>query len=225
MIGALVFDFDGLILDTESALFDAWQATYGHFGATPFTIEEWVRSIGLHDDDPERLDPMVRLLAELGEGVDTGEIHRLRRSIRDEWLAGVDVGSGVIELAEEARAFGIPVGIASSSPLDWLEHHLDDRCIRTHFEIISCAGEGIPGKPDPAVYLKACAQLGCEPGDAVAFEDSPNGIAAARAAGLFCVAVPNPMTARLEFSAADMTLTDLAEIGLADLELALATRQ
>jgi beta-phosphoglucomutase-like phosphatase (HAD superfamily) len=106
--------------------------------------------------------------------------------------------------------------IASSSELEWVVSHLDRLGLRDAFASVACHGPELRAKPDPDTYLAACAALGVEPAAALAVEDSPHGIRAARAAGLRVVAVPNDVTARLDLSAADLRLPSLAACTLGD---------
>lgn len=214
MYDCIVFDFDGLILDTETPLFLAWERTFRHFGLTPIDLDEWTQSLGLHDDDPAMLNPMERLVAALGRELDDDEVQRVRRSYRDDLLDRQAVLPGVEPLLDQAEDRGIPVAIASSSPSSWIERHLGARGLLERFPVLSCAGDGIPGKPDPAVYLLACEALGAEPRRSLALEDSPNGTTAAKAAGMTCFAVPTPISRHLDFVGADRVLTSLEQVAL-----------
>ena len=106
------------------------------------------------------------------------------------------------------------MAIASSSPAAWIERHLVPRDVLHRFPIRSCAGDGIPGKPDPAVYLDAARRLGVAPSNCLAIEDSPHGTAAARAAGARCVAVPTSLSRSLNFFQADLVVESLSDIDL-----------
>lgn len=213
MFDAVIFDFDGLILDTETPLFVAWQKTYSHFGADPIQLSEWSASIGLHDDDPAMIDPLRRLIDLTGAPGD--KIQAVRRRFRNDLLDRRPVENGVMALLDEAADLNLPVAIASSSPEDWIVRHLKPRGLLNRFPVLSCAGNGVPGKPDPAVYLAACERLGVEPETALALEDSANGAQAAKAAGLTCVVVPNDVTRSLDLDHADLVIDSLEDIGLA----------
>lgn len=213
-LDCLIFDFDGLIVDTETPLYSSWEQVFQHYGAQPISLDEWVGSLGLHDDDPAVLDPMARLLSVTGARLQPDEVQRMRRAIRDELLAREPVLPGVEQLLDVAAGVGIPVGIASSSPVSWIERHLGPRGLLDRFATVSGAGDGLPGKPDPAVYLAACAALDADPRRSLALEDSPNGVSAAKAAGMTCFAVPNPISQGLDFSAADQVYTSLEQVRL-----------
>jgi HAD superfamily hydrolase (TIGR01509 family) len=215
MLQALVFDFDGLILDTETPLFVAWSQTYEHYGVEPIGLEEWTRSLGRSDDDPDTLRPLDRLEAQIGRRLDPAELEG-RRARRDALVEAVAIQPGVESLLVEAEERGIPVGIASSSPPDWIDRHLGGRGLRSRFAFVSCAGDGVPGKPCPDVYRRACTGLGADPAHTLALEDSPNGLAAAKAAGLRCAVVPTDLGRALAFPGADAVLSSLLDLSLGD---------
>ena len=214
MPDALVLDFDGLILDTETPLFEAWCATYEHFGVEPIDAETWCRSIGLHDSDPNMLDPLAELMRQTDPPRGSEEIQVVRRSYRDDVLDTLPLRPGVLALLDAAAELGIPVAIASSSPIEWITRHLEPRGVLNSFSVISCAGGAVPGKPHPATYQLACRDLGVPPESAIAFEDSPNGVNAAKTAGLHCIAVPNPLIDPQTLGHADHVLDTLLDFDL-----------
>ena len=205
---AVVFDFDGLILDTESSAFHAWTAVYRHHGVEPFGLEEWAVNLGRHAHDGVRFDPLARLLADAPH-LDPAGVHAHRRALRDEQLAAERLRCGVERWLDAADGAGVPVAIASSSPIEWIEEHLAAHGIAGRFAHIVCAGGALAGKPEPAVYLEACRRLDVAPSLALALEDSPNGVAAAKAAGMACLAGPCAVTAPLDLSAADLVAPSL----------------
>lgn len=209
-----MFDFDGLILDTETPLFEAWRLTYDHFGLRPITIAEWGHSLGRGDDDPELIDPAARIVLALGGAVTVSEVQAQRRRVRDELLDEQPIQPGVLDIVAEAERTGMPVAVASSSPWDWVGGHLDARGLLGRFPVVVCAGGGLPGKPDPAVYVEACRALGVEPASAVALEDSPHGATAAKRAGMSCVAVPTELGRDLDFGHADAVVDTLAGVDM-----------
>jgi HAD superfamily hydrolase (TIGR01509 family) len=211
-IHAVVFDFDGLVLDTEVPVYAAWCAAFVAHGAEPPTIEEWSVTIGTADD----VDMHAWLEARAARPVDRVAMDQSRRAHRDALVEIELVRPGVLDWLAEADAAGLALAIASSSPADWVEEHLGRLELRDRFAEVVTAGGQLRGKPAPDVYLEACARLGVETRYALAVEDSPNGIAAAKTAGLWCVNVPNDLTAPLDRSAADLHLGSLAECTLAD---------
>ena len=205
----LVFDFDGLILDTEVPVYDAWQEIYGEHGVE-LAFEKWAECIGTADT----FDPCVDLQAALGRTLDAAALLERHRARTDALIAAQAVLPGVREYVDEAARLGLALGVASSSSRRWVEGHLTRLGLRNAFQAIRCADDVPRVKPDPALYRAVVDVLGVPPGEALALEDSPNGVLAAKRAGLTCVAVPNPLTARLDLSAADLRLSSLAELPL-----------
>jgi len=212
MIKALVFDFDGLILDTEGPVFTAWQEEFAAHGCPPLTIEEWSAEIGTVGG----LDLVELMRTRATRPVDAEAMDQRRRIRRDELLATEAVLPGVHDWLDEADRRGLALAIASSSPRDWVEPHLERLGLLDRFAYVACFGDGLAGKPAPDTYLAACAAVGVEPGNAVAIEDSPHGVSAAKAAGLWCIAVPHAITALLDLSHADLRLGSLAETTLGE---------
>ena len=129
---------------------------------------------------------------------------------------------GILQWIGDAQEAGLSLAVASTSHRDWVHGYLDRLDLRASFSHTACGDEVERVKPAPDLYRLALQRLGSAAGEAIAIEDSPNGIAAAKAAGLFCIAVPNPMTQALDLSAADLHLASLAEAPLADVLRALA---
>lgn len=213
VIQALVFDFDGLMLDTEGPLIESWRILYERLGVEAIPIDEWGRSLGRDAKDPGRLDPLGRLEQLTGASV-SAQLQAERRRLRDEMVDAAPIQPGVMELLDQAAVNGIPVGIASSSPIEWIERHLRPRGLLDRFSVLSCAGDGVRGKPDPATYALACSGLGADPTRSVALEDSPNGVRAAKAAGMICIAVPNGVSRDLDVSHADLVVETLLDVDL-----------
>jgi HAD superfamily hydrolase (TIGR01509 family) len=211
-VKAVVFDFDGLILDTEGPVFTAWQEAFAAHGCPPLTLEEWAAEIGTFG----ALDLAGMLETRATRAVDLDAMHERRRARRDELLAVEVVRPGVREWLDDADALGLVVAIASSSSPDWVLPHLDRLGLRPRFAHVACAGEGIPFKPEPHTYLAACAAVGVTPNNALAVEDSPHGVTAAKRAGLRCVAVPHAITEQLDLAHADLRLRSLADTSLRD---------
>jgi HAD superfamily hydrolase (TIGR01509 family) len=205
----IVFDFDGLILDTEAPVYDAWQELYGEHGHT-LALEQWAQCIGTADV----FDPCAELAARVGRALDAAALRRRHRARTDALIAEQPVRPGVVERLEEARDLGLTLAVASSSDRAWVEGHLGRLGLLRHFRLLRCAEDVPRVKPDPALYRAVLEATGVRAADAVALEDSPNGVLAAKRAGLACVAVPNTLTARLDLSAADLRLVSLAEVSL-----------
>ena len=215
-VHAVVFDFDGLVLDTETPLLRGWAEVYAHHGRPPLTPAEWGAAIGT----ATFLDP-VAILAERiagagGSAIDTDAVWQAGREVITAMIEAEVARPGVESWLEEAARLGLGTAIASSSGAAWVEGHLDRLGLRDRFRVLACHRPGVAAKPAPDLYLEACAGLGVDPREAVAVEDSPNGIAAAKAAGLRCVAVPNELTRQLDLDRADLVVDSLAEVTLAE---------
>jgi len=218
-IRALLFDFDGLLLDTEGPSYRAWVEVYERHGhELPLTT--WAAAIGTIDG----FDP-VRHLEGLGVTLDD-DAHEARRQ-RDLDLCDLEqLRPGVTDLLAEAERRGLRTAIVSSSDEAWIARHLDRHDLLDRFDAIVCAnGERTRAKPRPTLYLEALDRLGVRAEEAVAFEDSPNGVAAAVAAGIFCIAVPNDVTSALDLSAANRVVASLAEVDLDALDRSAPPRE
>jgi HAD superfamily hydrolase (TIGR01509 family) len=203
---AVVLDFDGLILDTESPVYESWRVAYEEHGHE-IPRDRWFATIGSDHSTYHPLEDLRSLIEDLDEEA----LQLRRRKLRDEILHALEPMPGIVELLERARSRGLGVAVASSSPLDWVDGHLRRLGLRDCFDALATADDVSAVKPSPEIYLRALALLGVEPVEAIAFEDSPNGVAAARAAGIYCVAVPGPMTRSLSFDAANLVVESLAD--------------
>jgi HAD superfamily hydrolase (TIGR01509 family) len=218
MIRAVVFDFDGLILDTETSIWTVVCDAFDEHGCARPTIEEWATEIGTVGG----LDVIAMLQARAEVDLDIDAVRAQMRARRDELLEREATRPGVEQWIEDAHARGFGVAIASSSPRDWVEPHLVRLGLRAHFTHLACHHAGLAAKPAPDTYLDACAALTVEPREAIAVEDSPHGVRAARAAGLRVVAVPNTVTAQMDLGEADLVVDSLADWSLARVLNALA---
>jgi HAD superfamily hydrolase (TIGR01509 family) len=211
-VQALLFDFDGLIVDTESPSLTSWRWVYEQHGQE-LTLERWSAAIGTIDG----FDPVAHL-REL-----TGEVPRSevldRRLDHELMLTEAELlRPGIAGYLADADGLGLKKAIVSSASRWWIDRHLR-RLERLHGwdAIVTADGDSARAKPRPTLYLEALDRLDVAPGEAVAFEDSPNGVAAARAAGILCVGVPNPVTAALGLDEADLVVGSLADLPLAAL--------
>ena len=215
MIKALVLDFDGLILDTAYPEYRSWQLLYREFDL-PFPVELWSASV-FSSCDPVVLTPYDHLEAGLGRSLDHAAIRVRRRAHFQELMQSETVLPGVQQILTEAKSLGLGLAIASSSPRDWVAGYLEPTGLANYFDSFWCGDDVTRVKPDPELYLCALASLCCAPSEAIAFEDSPTGIAAAKAAGLYCVAVPNRLTVHSDLDQADLRMNSLAELSLKQL--------
>jgi HAD superfamily hydrolase (TIGR01509 family) len=213
MIRALVFDFDGVILDTETPFFQSWQEIYQEHGYN-ISLQDWGAMLG-SSSDPQ--NPYNRLEDYLGASLDREAIRSKRLNRELELLETEAILPGVESILIESRRLGMKLAVASSSERNWVTTHLARLDLLFFFECIICAEDVQFTKPHPDLYEAACTALDLQPGQAIAFEDTLNGVLAAKRAGLYCVAIPNPLTRNLPMLEADMVLTSLEEVKLDEL--------
>ncbi len=194
MIQALIFDFDGTILDTETPEFEVWQSVYAHHG-TQLELDDWGRGIGTWD----AFDPHAHLETLTGKTLDKDHLHTIVRGRVHEIVHALAPLPGVLDALEHAKSRGLRLAVASSSSRDWVSDHLERLGLLGFFESLSTRYDVERVKPDPALYVHALEQLGLQPAQALAIEDSPNGAKAALTAGLRTVVVPNSVTQTLAF--------------------------
>ena len=212
MIKAVIFDFDGLILDTESPAYESWQEIYQDYGCS-LPISDWLKCVGTAD----AFDPHDNLEAQVGHPLDRAELHTKRRARVSSLMDSQSILPGVRDRITEAKTLGLRLGVASSSPRSWVVDNLSRLKLEHHFSTIKCSEDVKRVKPDPALYLGAIRELRVQADEAIVFEDSLNGVTAAKRAGIFCVAVPNAITQYSSFELADLQLSTLADISLEEL--------
>lgn len=207
-VQAVVFDFDGVILDTEMARFVSWQRIFEqHRQVLP--RDAWIRNIGRAE---MVVDPYVLLAELVGHSLDHEKLQRLHRQYEMEIAGELPLLPGVADRVHEAAELGIPIAVASSSSHWWVDGHLKRQGLFDVFTTTVCREDTKNHKPDPEPYLVAVHRLGAVPGAAVSIEDSPLGIAAAQAAGLYSIGVACSLTLGLDLSAADRLVRDLTEV-------------
>jgi HAD superfamily hydrolase (TIGR01509 family) len=211
VIRALIFDFDGVILDTETTLYECWRETYEAHGCC-LTKEEWAANIGGSGYDT--FNPFDALAQRHGREVDWEPIHAARRERYNTRVWEQGCMPGVEPLLQAARAHGLSLAVASSSNDDWVHGHLKRLGLYDYFDTTACGNEVPAIKPAPFVYQLALERLGLQPEEAIALEDSAKGLEAAKAAGLCCVSVTNPVTELLELAGTDLRLPSLADVSL-----------
>ena len=210
MIRAIVFDFDGLILDTEMPIFRSWAETCSDHGIE-LDLRSWQTIVGTDGHDPaEALERRVEHRPDWQCVLDR------RRRRRDELQALESIRPGVVAWLDEIQQLAIPVGIASSSPRAWVEGHLSRLGLIDRFVCIRCCDDVGVAKPSPASYLAVIEHFGVEGSEAVAIEDSLHGVTAAKQAGMWCIVVPNAITRDMDFSAADLVVDSLADVALSE---------
>jgi len=200
------------IYDTERVVHQVWIDVFADYGCS-FSLEEWLTAVGTEGG----FDPYGALVERSSRSLPPRD-ELARRTHEDErrMLAGLGALPGVDAWIDGARRTGLSLAVASSSPRAWVEERLAEVGLSQTFAVVSCRGSDLAAKPAPDVYLDACRRLGVEPARSVAVEDSLNGLAAARAAGMRCVAVPGAVTSGLDLGAADLVLGSLGEMSLDD---------
>jgi HAD superfamily hydrolase (TIGR01509 family) len=212
MIRAMVFDFDGLILETEEPVYRSWLEVYqAHGEELPF--DRWVEIVG---STTATFHPQHHLEERLGRPL-AREVLERRIERRSELVLGQAILPGIVQHLDEAKSMGLKLGVASSSTRDWVGGHLDRLGILGRFDCVRCRDDVTSAKPAPDLYLAVLDCLGVSPSEAVAIEDSPNGVTAAKRAGMLCVAIPNTITEKLDLSHADLLLRSLSEVTLPEL--------
>lgn len=209
MIKAVIFDFDGLILDTETVWYEAYKETMA-FYESDLPLEHFVTCIGT---DNTELNQYFK--DQLGERCNIEEIES-RESLHEVKMKTAQAREGVQDYLEEAKRNGYTIALASSSTKEWVTHHLGELGLLHFFEVIITGDDVDKVKPAPDLYVKAIEVLGIQPAEAVAFEDSLNGLQAALTAGLKCVIVPNPVTDALAFENHHLRLQSMADKSLSD---------
>jgi HAD superfamily hydrolase (TIGR01509 family) len=206
-------------VDTESPIFEAWLEAYERRGQT-LGLEEWQHALGTHGG----FDPLAHLESLVGPGLDREAV---AREVKDSTARGCDARPllpGVERLLREARRLGIARAVASSSSCAWVEGWLRRLGVRELLEVVVARDDVRRVKPDPELFLLAAERLRVSPGGCLVFEDSPNGIRAAIAAGMRCVAVPNSLTRSLARPEVDLVLDSLDARPLAAILRAIEAR-
>jgi HAD superfamily hydrolase (TIGR01509 family) len=203
---AVVFDMDGLLLDTETLWHRAEVELFRRHGGE-FTWDDKMAVIGTsYDFTAEYFASRLGLPRERGDELVSEMISLMHDLVRQ----SVDARPGAVELVEGLRRLKVPLALASNSPRFLVDDALRTAGLADAFDAIVTSDDVDHAKPAPDIYLLACQRLGVEPSDAVALEDSPSGVAAAKAAGLTCIAVPQ--FTETDVSAADRVIDSLEEL-------------
>ena len=213
-IRGLLFDFDGLLVDTETPSRLAYEELYRDHGHE-LPLEKWATLVGTIGAE---WDPDAHLEELVGRPLDHVALAERRRAREHELCELEELRPGIDDYLAEAERRGLKTAIVSSSDTEWIERHLN-RLERTNGwgAIVAANREVERAKPRPDLYLEALRLLGLQPDEAIAFEDSVNGIRAAKAAGVFVVAVPNPITETFALDEADLLVTSLEDVPLDEL--------
>jgi HAD superfamily hydrolase (TIGR01509 family) len=202
-----------LILETEAPAYETWAEIYRDHGHE-LPRERWVENIGAATWPFDALEHLASLVT---TPFDREAIKARREGRKAEIIGALETMAGVRDYLRDAKRLGLKIGVASSASDAYVCGHLERLAVRDGIDAVVCREHVARGKPFPDLYLRAIDQLGVVADEAIAFEDSPNGITAAKAAGLRCIAVPNPITSALDLTAADLRLDSLGALGLEEL--------
>jgi len=219
MIRGLIFDFDGLMVDTESPAYDSWREVYQEYGCE-LPLARWQAVLG---GSGKEFDPCAYLEQQIGRPLDCAALGARRWQRKLDLIVVQPLLPGVREYIAAAKRLHLKLGVASSSSYKWVCGHLDRLGVADQFDAITTADNVTHVKPDPEIYRAALSALGLRPAQAIAIEDAPNGLRAARRAGIFSVAVPNALTGHLPLDA-DLRLSSLADVPLGTLLDTVQTR-
>jgi HAD superfamily hydrolase (TIGR01509 family) len=212
-IRAFLFDFDGLILDTETASRGGWRWLYEQHGQQ-LPDDLWITVVGTHGS----WDIWTHLEEQIGEPLDRELWNERRYAHELSLLEAEELRPGILEYLEFARAHDLKRAIVSSASRRWIDMHLERLEQTVGWDaIITADRDAARAKPNPTMYLEALDTLGVGAGEAIVFEDSPNGVRAGRAAGIFVVGIPNDVTRDVGLEEADLVVDSLADLPPAEL--------
>ena len=212
IFSAILYDFDGTIVDTETPIFEIWREIFRERGLT-LELDAWALTLGTHGT----FDPVTHLEELSGEQVEREPLIEKIRPLVRRRCSEQPLRLGIPEILVEARALRLKTAVASSSAGEWIARWIEHYRIADAFDRVVSREHVERYKPEPDIFLEAAGQLGVAPEKCLVIEDTPNGVLAARRAGMFCVAVPNELTRRLEFPPSDLTFPSLAGRTLAEL--------
>lgn len=205
---AVVFDFDGLIVDTETVWYESFKEVLSNHGLE-LSVEQFARVIGTDD-----ADLYAYIEKNLSSPVESVVIKEAAHKLFAVKMGEPILRNGVKEYLIEAKELGLKIGLASSSSREWVEGYLKKLNIFSYFDVIRTRDDVSRVKPDPELYVKAVEALGVAMSEAFALEDSLNGLKAARAAGIQCVVVPNSVTAHLNFTDYSLKISSMSDLRL-----------
>ena len=207
-VKAFLFDFDGLILDTETASRAGWQWLYREHGHE-LPDEKWQLVVGTVG----RWDPWEHLEELVGRPLDRDTLNERRNAHELSLIEAEELRPGIADYLLAAERLELKRAIVSSASRRWIDMHLARLERSVGWDAIVTADRSAErAKPAPTLYLEALELLGVAPDEAVAFEDSPNGVAAAKAAGVFVVGIPNTVTQGFDLGEADLVVESLAAL-------------
>ena len=217
---AVLFDFDGTLWDSETAVYGVFRDLFEEHGHE-LTLQTWSAAIGTLGG----FDPYTELERLHGVGLDLPGIRERAEARIDEVAARVPLRPGVAAFLRQLDEAGVPRALVSSDHSEWLVTHLERLGWPDGWSGMVCAdGDPARAKPNPHLYLAALEVLGVDASETFAVEDSPNGVRAAKAAGIACLCVPNEATAGLDVSEADLVVPTFEDLAVGDVWHALSLR-
>jgi HAD superfamily hydrolase (TIGR01509 family) len=211
-IKALFFDYDGVLWDSEVAALRSWQETYAEYGQS-LPLDYFATRLGTVGG----MDLVAELERLVGTSLDREAVERRRWGRKMELVRELKPRPGILDYIAEARLRDLAVAVVSTDDTEWIMTGLTILGLSDAFDFIECAeGDKSRAKPSPALYLRALDRLALSAKEAIAIEDSPNGIHAAKAARLFCVGYANAVTRQLDLSEANVMVDSLDDLPLSD---------
>ena len=214
MIKALVFDMDGVIIDSEPIHIDLTVQVMRDVGKEPSPSEIY-EFIGVINEEMWPILISRHNIAESAEELIERQMAYVKKRFFEDKLEPID---GIPELMQSAKERGMKIALATSSPRYFAEHILENVGLARYFDALITADEISRGKPDPEIYAKAAQALGFKPHECVAIEDAYKGIQAAKGAGMKCIAFKNPNSGDHDTTQADSVVLSIREITLEALE-------
>lgn len=210
MIKAVVFDFDGLIIDTETPEYEVFKQIYSEYGVD-LPLEMYAQNIGTVLGD---FNPHSYLGEYLKQDIDPEFVKNLHKERYSILMENFELRDGVLDYLNKAKEMNLKIALATSSHRPWIDGFFERFDLHHYFDCISTAEDVEKVKPDPALYLRTLSLLGVDGNEAIAFEDSYNGSKAAVAAGMHCIAVPNPVTNHFSFEHCSAMISSMSETPL-----------
>lgn len=202
---AIIFDMDGLMIDSERLYFQAEREIARTHGKE---IEDGILWKMMGRNPIEGMEILVR---ELDLPISPREAMRMRNDLmREKMRTDLKAMPGLNHIID--AFFGrLKLAVSTGAPREFLDMAVDQLGMRDRFDVLQASDEIIKGKPDPEIFLRTCDRLGLEPEECVVLEDSENGVRAARRAGCFVIAVPSEYTQKQDFGSACFVASDLYE--------------
>lgn len=205
---ALIFDFDGTIIDTEASELNSWQFIFQQYNQT-LPLDQWHKRVGTNDWD---YNPLLHLESLAGAKLNHENVNRARDEKKAELLTHLKPLPGVVDWITMAKNLGLQLAIASNSSQSWVKGHLKNLNLLDYFDLIMAREHITHLKPHPEIYQLVLAKFNIMPEEAIAIEDSHHGVSAAIAAAIPCIAVPNPILANIHFPETFARTSSLAEL-------------